>query len=70
MPKKNLKTGQKRENLDNFKVRLFFIKVKYLIFSYKYELVKDAKLYSVLYILVLKLANFKIFEQNIFFYYV
>ena len=51
---KKIKKEQKSKKIHYIKVKQFFIKVKKENISYKLELAKDAKVYSIVYILLLK----------------
>ena len=61
---------KKSKKLDYIKLKLFFIKAKKRTISYKFNLVKNTKLYLILYILLLKIADTKISIQYIFYYQV
>ena len=67
MVKKNLKT-KKSNNLIYIIVKLFLIKTRKKIVSYKLELPKNTKVDLVFHILQLELANLKILMQDMFYY--
>ena len=55
-----MKTRKKRIKLSYIKIRLFFIKIRKIIISYKLRLTKNTKLNSLFNILLLKLIDSKI----------
>ena len=65
---KDLKTRKNSKKLNYVNVGLFFIKANKKIINYKYELPKNGKIYIIFYVLLLKLAQFKILIQNKFYY--
>lgn len=65
---KNLKIKKKSKKLDYIKVKQFFIKAKKGIVSYKLKLPKNAKVYFMFHVLLLKLEDLKILIQDMFYY--
>ena len=55
-----MKTRKKRIKLSYIKIRLFFIKIRKIIISYKLRLTKNTKLNFLFNILLLKLIDSKI----------
>jgi len=55
--------------LNYIKVGLFFVKKTKKSVNYKLDLFKNVRIFSVFYILLLKLTNSIIFLQNIFYFY-
>ena len=66
---KNLKTKKSNKKLDYVKIESFFIKNKKSRVNYKLELLSNTRIYSIFYILLLKLINFNTFIQKTFYYY-
>ncbi len=54
---KNLKTRRKSKKLDHVKVELFFIRKVKRSINYELDLLKDAKVFLVFYILLLELVD-------------
>ena len=59
MVKKNLNLRKKNKKPDYTKVKLFFIKTRKKNSKYKLKLLKNTKVYSISYVLLLKLINYK-----------
>jgi len=66
---KNLKIRKKSKKLDHVKVELFFIKEVKKLVSYELDLLKNAKVFLVFYISLLKLVDLSTFIQKTFHYY-
>ena len=66
---KNLKTRKSSKKLNYIKVELFLVKKTKKSINYKLDLFQNIKVFSVFYILLLKLANSIISLQNIFYFY-
>jgi len=66
---KNLKIRKKSKKLDHVKIELFFIKEVKKLVSYELDLSKNAKVFLVFYISLLKLVDLSTFIQEIFHYY-
>ncbi len=66
---KNLRTKKLSKKLNYIKVGSFFVKKTKKSVNYKLDLFKNAKVFSVFYILLLELADSIIFLQNIFYFY-
>ena len=65
---KNLKIKKLSKKLNYVKIELFFIKNQKSRVNYKLELLKDTRIYSIFYILLLKPADFSTFIQETFYY--
>ena len=65
---KNLKTRRPAKKLNYIKVGPFLIKQVKGPITYRLELLKDAKIYPVFYILLLKLVYLDILLQEIFYF--
>jgi len=66
---KNLKTRKLSKKLNYVKVKSFFVKKIKISIIYEFNLFKNAKVFLVFYILLLKLANLITFLQNTFYFY-
>ncbi len=66
---KNLRTKKLSKKLNYIKVGPFLVKKTKKSVNYKLDLFKNARIFSVFYILLLKSANLIIFLQNIFYFY-
>ena len=65
---KNLKTRKKSKKLDHVKIESFFIKVVKESINYELDLSKDAKVFLVFYISLLKLIDLNTSIQETFHY--
>ena len=63
-----MRKKSKKYNYNKF--RLFFINTKKKIINYRLKLPKSGKVYSIFYLLLLKLADSKISIKNKFYYQV
>jgi len=66
---KNLRTRKSSKKLNYIKIELFFVKKTKKLVNYKLDLFKNVRVFSVFYILLLKLADSITFLQNIFYFY-
>ncbi len=66
---KNFRTKKLNKKLNYIKIELFLVKKIKKSVNYKLDLFKNVRIFSVFYILLLKLANSIIFLQNIFYFY-
>jgi hypothetical protein len=66
---KNLKIRKKSKKLNHVKVESFFIKAVKRLVNYELDLLKDAKVFLVFYISLLKSADLSTFIQETFHYY-
>jgi len=65
---KNLKIRKKSKKLDHVKVESFFIKEVKRLVNYELDLLKNAKVFLVFYISLLKSADLSTFIQKTFHY--
>ena len=65
---KNLKTRKLSKKLNYIKVELFFVKKTKELINYTLDLFKNAKVFLIFNILLLKLIDFNTFIQKIFYY--
>ena len=65
---KNLKTKKQNKKLNYIKIELFFIKNQKNRINYKFKLLKNTRIYSIFYILLLKSIDSNIFIQKTFHY--
>jgi len=65
---KNLKTRKKSKKLDKIKIGPFFIKTVKKSVNYKLDLLKNARVFSVFYILLLESVDSSISIQKTFYY--
>jgi hypothetical protein len=65
---KNLKTRKKSKKLDHIKVESFFIKAIKESINYELDLLKNAKVFLVFHISLLKLVDLNTFIQKTFYY--
>ncbi len=65
---KNLRTRKLSKKLNYIKIELFFVKKTKKSVNYKLDLLKNVKVFSVFYILLLKSADSSTFIQKIFYY--
>ena len=65
---KNLRTRKLSKKLNYIKIELFFVKKTKKSVNYKLDLLKNVKVFSVFYILLLKSADLSISIQKIFYY--
>jgi len=65
---KNLKTRKKSKKLNHIKVESFFIKAIKESINYELDLLKDAKVFLVFHISLLKLVDLNTFIQKTFYY--
>jgi len=66
---KNLKIRKKSKKLNHVKIESFFIKAVKKSVNYELDLSKNAKVFLVFHILLLKSADFNTLIQGIFHYY-
>ena len=66
---KKFKTKKLNKKFDYVKIELFFIKSKKSRINYELKLLLNTRIYSIFYILLLKLVDFNIFIQKTFYYY-
>jgi len=57
------------KKLNYVRVKLFLVKKTKRLINYKLDLLKNVKVFLLFYILLLKLTNFIISLQNIFYFY-
>ncbi len=65
---KNLRTRKSSKKLNYIKIGLFLVKKTKKSVNYKLDLFKNAKVFSVFYILLLKSVDSNIFIQKTFYY--
>ncbi len=66
---KNFRTKKSNKKLNYIKIGSFFVKKTKRLVNYKLDLFKNIRVFSVFYILLLKLADSTTFLQNIFYFY-